>query len=43
MNKSVYIQLADADQIIYSIISGKFSVEELKEQANKYHKKWNEV
>jgi len=43
MNQSVYLQLADADTIIYMIISGKYTDEELKEAANKYHKKWNEV
>ena len=43
MNQSVYLQLADADKIIYMIISEKYSAEELKEVANKYHKKWNEL
>jgi len=43
MNQSVYYQLADADKVVYMIISGKYSEEELEEAANKYHKKWNEL
>ncbi len=43
LNKSVYFQLADADEVIYALLSNKYTPEELKAMTDKYHVKWNDV